>query len=309
MPGNGTDGSDAAQRDAPIWFVGREVGASTRGSMQRLWTPLWTYTVAGVILLFSLFPIYHMVLVSIKSDAEMVQPSLFPRSPTFRRYLDVVQQKHMLVTHFRRQLLNSTLLSLGTAILTLSVSTTCAYAISRLVFPGRKAIFRASLFTYMVPSSFIVIPFYGLMVKYGLVNSYLSVILAETTFATPYCIWVLSEFFKTIPVEIEEAAIVDGASRLRIFTSIVLPLTAPALVALGMYAFVFAWNEFLYVLVLMNSNQLFTVPIGLSWYLNQDSIPWGMMMAESTLFSIPPIIFYYVFQRYMVSGLALGAVK
>jgi multiple sugar transport system permease protein len=288
MPGNGTHGTDAAQRDVRIRFIGREMGAATWGRMKRLWTPLWTYTVAGLILLFSLFPIYHMVLVSIKSDAEMAQPSLFPSSPTFRRYLDVVQQKH---------------------ILTLSVSTTCAYAISRLVFPGRKAIFRASLFTYMVPSSFIVIPFYGLMVKYGLVNSYLSVILAETTFATPYCIWVLSEFFKTIPVEIEEAAIMDGASRLRIFISIVLPLTAPALVALGMYAFVFAWNEFLYVLVLMNSNQLFTVPIGLSWYLNQDSIPWGMMMAESTLFSIPPIIFYYVFQRYMVSGLALGAVK
>lgn len=130
-----------------------------------------------------------MVLVSIKSDAEIVQPSRFPRSRTFQRYVEVIRQKHKLVTHFRRQLLNSTLLSLGTAILTLSVSTTCAYAISHLVFPGRKTIFRASLFTYMVPSSFIVIPFYGLMVKYGLVNSYLSAILAETTFATPYCIW------------------------------------------------------------------------------------------------------------------------
>jgi len=173
----------------------------------------------------------------------------------------------------------------------------------------RFAIFRASLFTYMVPSSFIVIPFYSLMVKYGLVNSYLAVILAETTFATPYCIWVLSEFFKTIPIEVEEAAIVDGASHLRIFMSIVLPLTAPALVALATYAFIFAWNEFLYVLVLINSNQLFTIPVGLSWYLNQDSIPWGMMMAESTLFSIPPIILYYAFQRYMVSGLAMGAVK
>jgi multiple sugar transport system permease protein len=307
--GEGMKDSAGPQPDAPLRSVGREVGPSRRGGVKRFWTPLWTYTVAGLILLFSLFPIYHMVLVSIKSDAEIAQPSLFPRSPTFQRYVEVIGQKHMLVTHFWRQMLNSTLLSLGTAILTLSVSTTCAYAISRLVFPGRKTIFRASLFTYMVPSSFIVIPFYGLMVKYGLVNSYLSVILAETTFATPYCIWVLSEFFKTVPVEIEEAAIMDGASRLRIFTSIVLPLTAPALVALGMYAFVFAWNEFLYVLVLMNSNQLFTVPIALSWYLNQDSIPWGMMMAESTLFSIPPIIFYYVFQRYMVSGLALGAIK
>jgi multiple sugar transport system permease protein len=280
-----------------------------RGSLRRVWTPLWTYAVAALILLFSLFPIYHMVLVSTKSDEELARPILFSRAPTLQRYVEVIQQRHMLVTHFRRQLLNSTVLSLGTAALTLAISTTCAYAISRLRFPGRKTIFRASLFTYMVPSSFIVIPFYALMVKYGLVNSYLSVILAETTFASPYCIWVLSEFFKTIPVEVEEAAIVDGATRFRIFVSIMLPLTAPALVALATYAFIFAWNEFLYVLVLINSNQLFTIPVGLSWYLNQDSIPWGMMMAESTLFSIPPIIFYYVFQRYMVSGLAMGAVK
>jgi len=280
-----------------------------RGGLRRVWTPLWSYAVAALILLFALFPIYHMVLVSVKSDEELAKPILVSRAPTLQRYLEVVQQRHMLVTHFRRQLLNSTVLSLGTAALTLAISTTCAYAISRLRFPGRRTIFRASLFTYMVPSSFIVIPFYTLMVKYGLVNSYLSVILAETTFASPYCIWVLSEFFKTIPVEIEEAAIVDGATRFRIFRSIMLPLTAPALVALATYAFIFAWNEFLYVLVLINSNRLFTIPVGLSWYLNQDSIPWGMMMAESTLFSIPPIIFYYVFQRYMVSGLAMGAVK
>ncbi len=286
-----------------------EKAAARGGRLRRVWTPLWTYGVAALILLFALFPIYHMILVSIKSEEDIARPVLFPSRPTLQRYVEVVQQKHVLATHFRRQLLNSTVLSLGTALLTLSISTTCAYAISRLRFPGRRAIFRASLFTYMVPSSFIVIPFYALMVKYGLVNSYLSVILAETTFASPYCIWVLSEFFKTIPIEVEEAAIVDGASRLRIFCSIVLPLTTPALVALATYAFIFAWNEFLYVLVLLNSNSLFTVPVGLSWYLNQDSIPWGVMMAESTMFAIPPILFYYGFHRYMVSGLAMGAVK
>jgi len=259
--------------------------------------------------MFALFPIYHMVLVSIKPDEDLFKPTLFTAKPTLQKYIELIKQKHFLVLHFRRQLFNSILVSLGTAILTLFISSTCAYAISRLKFPGRKTLFRASLFTYMVPRSFIVIPFYSLMIKYGLINSYLSVILAETTFATPYCIWVLTEFFKTIPIEVEEAAIVDGAGRFRIFTSIVLPLTAPALVALATYAFIFAWNEFLYVLVLINSNELFTIPVGLSWYMNQDTIPWGLMMAESTLFSIPPIIFYYVFQRYMVSGLAMGAVK
>jgi ABC-type glycerol-3-phosphate transport system permease component len=113
-----------------------------------------------------------MVLVSEKSDEELSRPILFSSNPTLQRYVEVIQQKHMLVTHFRRQLLNSTVLWLGTALLTISISTTCAYAISRLRFPGRKTILRASLFTYMAPSSFIVIPFYGLMVKYGLVNSY-----------------------------------------------------------------------------------------------------------------------------------------
>jgi len=250
-----------------------------------------------------------MVLVSIKPQTELFQPTLLTLHPVLKNFSDLIHQKYYLVTHFHRQLFNSIIVSLGTAFFTLVISTTCAYAISRLKFPGRKAIFRASLFTYMVPASFIVIPFYTLMIKYGLINSYLSIILAETTFAMPYCVWVLTEFFKTIPVEIEEAAIVDGAGRLRIFLSIVLPLSAPALVALATYAFVFAWNEFLYVLVLINSNDLFTIPVGLSWFLNQDSVPWGLMMAESSLFSIPPIIFYYVFQRYMVSGLAMGAVK
>jgi multiple sugar transport system permease protein len=272
-------------------------------------TPLFNYGISALLLIFALFPIYHMVLVSVKPQSELFQPTFLTLKPVLNHYFDLVQQKHYLVSHFRRQLFNSVVVSLGTAFLTLVISTSCAYAISRLNFPGRKTIFRASLFTYMIHRSFIVIPFYTLMIKYGLINSYLSVILAETTFAMPYCVWVLTEFFKTVPVEIEEAAIVDGAGRLRVFLSIVLPLTAPALVALATYAFVFAWNEFLYVLVLINSNDLFTIPVGLSWYLNQDSVPWGLMMAESTLFSIPPIIFYYVFQRYMVSGLAMGAVK
>jgi multiple sugar transport system permease protein len=270
---------------------------------------IFTYGISALLLIFALFPVYHMVLVSIKPESELFQPTLVTLNPTFKNFTDLILQKHYLVSQFRQQLFNSVLVSLGTAFLTLIISTTCAYGISRLRFPGRKAIFRASLFTYMVPRTFIVIPFYTLMIKYGLVNSYVSIILAETTFSMPYCIWVLTEFFKTIPIEVEEAAIVDGASRLRIFTSIVLPLTAPALVALATYAFVFAWNEFIYVLVLINSNDLFTIPVGLSWYLNQDSVPWGLMMAESTLFSIPPIIFYYTFQRYMVSGLAMGAVK
>ncbi len=133
----------------------REKRSTRRGGLKGIWTPVWTVGVGALILLFSLIPIYHMVLASMKSDEELSKPIFFPRKPTLQRYVEVIQQKSMLVMHFRRQLLNSTVLSLGTALLTLTISTTCAYAISRLRFPGRKTIFRASLFTYwfQTPSS------------------------------------------------------------------------------------------------------------------------------------------------------------
>jgi len=256
---------------------------------------------------FFFFPIYWMVVTSIKSN--VFNPSILPVNPSLKSYLMVVYQLHDKTSEFWIQLWNSFIVAFGTVIFSLSVSIFCAYAFSRLKFKLRKAISYATLFTYIVPTSFLAIPFFILMMNYGLLDNLLSVIIATGTFSTPYCIWVLSEYMSSIPIEIEEAAMTDGAGRFRIFISIVLPLLTPALIAMGTYAFIYGWNEYLYVFILISKTQRWTIPLSIGAMLTSDDVPWGIMMAMSTIYSIPPVIFYYLFKRYMIAGLVRGAVK
>jgi len=256
---------------------------------------------------FFFFPIYWMVATSIKSN--VFNPSILPVNPSLKSYLMVVYQLHDKTSEFWIQLWNSFIVAFGTITFSLSVSIFCAYAFSRLKFKLRKAISYATLFTYIVPTSFLAIPFFILMMNYGLLDNLLSVIIATGTFSTPYCIWVLSEYMSSIPIEIEEAAMTDGAGRFRIFISIVLPLLTPALIAMGTYAFIYGWNEYLYVFILISKTQRWTIPLSIGAMLTSDDVPWGIMMAMSTIYSIPPVIFYYLFKRYMIAGLVRGAVK
>ncbi|PDM26956.1 ABC transporter permease [Candidatus Bathyarchaeota archaeon B24-2] len=256
---------------------------------------------------FFFFPIYWMVVTSIKSN--VFNPSILPVNPSLKSYLMVVYQLHDKTSEFWIQLWNSFIVAFGTITFSLSVSIFCAYAFSRLKFKLRKAISYATLFTYIVPTSFLAIPFFILMMNYGLLDNLLSVIIATGTFSTPYCIWVLSEYMSSIPIEIEEAAMTDGAGRFRIFISIVLPLLTPALIAMGTYAFIYGWNEYLYVFILISKTQRWTIPLSIGAMLTSDDVPWGIMMAMSTIYSIPPVIFYYLFKRYMIAGLVRGAVK
>ena len=266
---------------------------------------IWIITIA--LFMFFFFPIYWMVVTSIKSN--VFNPSLLPVDPTLKSYFIVINQSHDKTSEYWIQLWNSLLVAFGTIAFSLSISTFCAYAFSRLKFKLRTAISYATLFTYIIPTSFLAIPFFILMINYGLINNLLSVIIATGTFATPYCIWVLSEYMSSIPIEIEEAAMTDGAGRFRIFISIVLPLLAPALIAVGTYAFIYGWNEYLYVFILVSKTNKWTIPLSIGAMLTSDDVPWDIMMAMSTIYSIPPVIFYYAFKKYMVAGLVRGAVK
>jgi len=276
---------------------------------RRFLSSLFTYFISAVIIVYSLFPLYWMVITSLRLPEEIYSPNIFVEKPTLKNYIDVITQSHYLTGLFLRQLSNSIIVALGTVCLTLSVSTLSAYALARLKFRGRRLMLRSALFTYIIPYSFLAIPFFKIMVRYGLVNSYQALIIAMATFTSPYCIWVLYGYFKSIPIEIEEAALVDGASRLRVFIGIILPISGPVLAALATYAFIFAWNELLYVLVLTGSAEMFTIPLGLMWFLISDTIPWGLLMAESIIYAIPPVIFYYSFRKYLVKGVLAGAVK
>jgi multiple sugar transport system permease protein len=163
--------------------------------------------------------------------------------------------------------------------------------------------------TYVIPSSFLAIPLYRIMDVYGLMNSLWAVIFSLVTFATPYAIFIFSQYGKSIPMELDESARIDGANPLQIYFLIYLPLMAPALVAVGTYALLLAWNEYLYQFLLLSSPDVMTVPVALAQFLNSDESPWNYMMATAIVYAMPPIIMYYTFRRYMAAGLTMGGVK
>jgi len=167
----------------------------------------------------------------------------------------------------------------------------------------------AALLTYVIPMSFLAIPFYSIMGKYGLTDNPVSLIAVEVTFATPYAIFIFKQYSASIPLELDEAARIDGATPLQIYLRIYLPLMAPALVAIGTYALLLSWNEYLYAFLLLSSDATITVPVGLGKFLNSDEAPWNYLMAAAILYALPPMAIYYAFRRKMSSGLTMGGVK
>jgi multiple sugar transport system permease protein len=167
----------------------------------------------------------------------------------------------------------------------------------------------AALLTYVIPASFLAIPFYRLMAEYGMMNNLWAVIAALVAFATPYAIFIFQQYGRSIPIELDEAARIDGASPIQIYFRIYLPLMVPALVAIGTFAMLLAWNEFLYQFLLLSSTKSMTVPIAIVQFLNSDESPWNYMMATAVIYALPPVAVYYAFRKYMAAGLTMGGVK
>jgi multiple sugar transport system permease protein len=184
-----------------------------------------------------------------------------------------------------------------------------SFTIGRLRLRGGAFLANAALLTYVIPMSFLAIPFYAIMKSYGLADNGLSVIAVEVTFATPYAIFIFQQYSASIPRELDEAARIDGASPVQIFWRIYIPLMAPALVAIGTYALLLAWNEYLYAFLLLSSDNTITVPVALGKFLNSDEASWNYLMAASIVYALPPLAIYHAFRRYMTAGLTMGGVK
>jgi multiple sugar transport system permease protein len=184
-----------------------------------------------------------------------------------------------------------------------------SFAMARINFRFRRWVSGLTLFTYVIPSSFLSIPFFRMMADYDLIDTKLAVVLAMVTFASPYALWVLSDYARSLPPEIEEAGAIDGAGVLATFVHLYLPLIRPPLIAIGTYAFLYAWNEYLYALLLLTGEPRITLPVAMGNFLTTDNAPWNLLMAVSAVYSIPPVVLYYVFKRYLVSGLVSGAVS
>jgi multiple sugar transport system permease protein len=261
------------------------------------------------VLLWTLLPIYQLILFSISPKDSAFSGALFPDKPTLRNFELVLGQKHYFLTHFWVQLWNSVLIAVTIAVLTLVIATAAAFAISRLKVKGGRLVMNIALFTYFIPAAFLAVPMYKTMAIYGLLENQWSLILAMVTIASPYAIWVLKQASDKLPYELDEAAIMDGASPLQLFRLVYLPLMAPSLVAVGTYALLLAWNEYLYAFLLLSKNNEITLPVALGNFLAADDSPWELLMTTGLIYAIPPAAIYFTFKRYMVSGLTAGAVK
>jgi multiple sugar transport system permease protein len=264
------------------------------------------YLFLGLLLLFVLFPFYWMTVTSFKTEDQMRSlVSMFWPSPF------VVENYTQLLTRtdFAIWYRNSAFVAVSSTFLATAVGTIGAYALARLSFLGRAFLSSATLITYLVPPSILFIPLYAQIRTMGLADSLAGLIAAYPSFTVPFVTWLLMGYFGSIPEELEEAAMIDGATRFGAFRRIILPLAAPGVLAASLFAFTQAWNEFLYALVFISDVKQRTLPVGLSTFITGDVYGWGYLMAGAVLTTLPVILVYTYLQRYMVEGLTAGSVK
>jgi multiple sugar transport system permease protein len=285
------------------------VSAGARARAQRRLGDAGVALLSAVLIVWTIVPLYNMVRVALQEKEDVFSSNVFPVAPTLASFRTAFHESYWLLANFWGQMGNSLYIGLAVAFLTLAIGTLAAFVISRMRIRQAWMLTNAALLTYVIPMSFLAIPFYSIMGKYGLTNNPLALIAVEVTFATPYAIFIFKQYSASIPLELDEAARIDGATPLQIYLRIYLPLMAPALVAIGTYALLLSWNEYLYAFLLLSSDSTITVPVGLGKFLNSDEAPWNYLMAAAILYALPPMAIYYAFRRKMNSGLTMGGVK
>lgn len=276
---------------------------SGRQSLGRGWV-IATYVSIAFFVVWTVVPFLWMMLASVKTNKEIYSDFTFlPREVYFGHYTALLGGK------FGIWMRNSTLIASAATLLSIVLGALAAYAITRLRFAGRRVIAVGLIFTYLVPSSLLFIPLFQVVANLNLVDTIYALMVVYPTFTLPFCTWMLASYFRSIPEELEDAAMIDGCNRLGVLMRIVLPLSTPALVVVCLFSFTQAWNEFIFALVMTNSVAARTVTVGLTQMLGEDVFYWGQMMAGALITALPPVIMYTLAQRLVVRGLAVGGVK
>jgi multiple sugar transport system permease protein len=265
----------------------------------------------AVLIVFALLPMAWMLLTSIKTQFAALQfpPEWIPHNPTLANYLTLLSPQSDVGREFLRYLINSLWVSFASTVLGVTVAVPAAYAFSRFRFPGRNLLFYGVLLRNMFPAVVFLMPLFIMMRWLGLVNTQASLILTYLTFGLPLSIWLLKGFYDNIPVQLEQAARIDGASRFRAFLLIVMPLSSPGIIATAIYSFIQAWNEYVYALTFLNDQSKLTLPVGLQRFFTEYATNWPGLMAASFIMSVPVVALFLVLQKYFVRALTEGAVK
>ncbi len=294
--------------------AGQTPGGGRPGYGARFRRRRWWAKAGGVVfglglLIWTLLPVYNMLLMALDSDADEFTGSIWPPDPDLDSFRSVWTEDYWLMDHFWHQFANSIYLGLATMLLTVLIGSLASFSLGRMRLRRSWIISDVALLTYMLPSTFLVIPYVHIMHLYGMSDSLWAVIAAQVAFATPYAILILHQYGKLIPIELDESAKIDGASPFQVYLRIYVPLMAPALVAVGVYALLLAWNEYLYQFLLLSSTRNMTVAVAIDQFFDSDEAPWNYMMAIAIIYSVPPVAIYFALRRFMVAGLTLGGVK
>jgi len=282
-----------------------------RPRLRRVLTEVSSLILVVALLVWSLTPVYNMLLIALDPDEGDIEFEgiIWPPNPSLHSFHAVVTQGYWLVEDFWRQFGNSFFIGLMTMSLTVLIGSLASFALGRTRLRRSWLLANAPLVTYAVPTSFLVIPFTRLMASYDLSNTLWAIVAANVTFAAPYAILILRQYATLIPIELDQAAWVDGASPVQVYRRIYLPLMTPALAAVGTFALLLAWNEYLYQYVLLSSTRNMTVAVAIAQFFNSDEAPWNYMMAAALIYSLPPIVIFYALRRFMAAGLTRGAIR
>jgi multiple sugar transport system permease protein len=263
------------------------------------------YSLLALLALVIIFPIYYMGVISLKLPKDIYRtPSLLPIGATLANYTDLLTKQKFLVN-----IRNSLIVASSATAVSVFISALAAYSLVRLRYRFRDWIGRLILFTYLTPSALLFIPLSVIIANLGLGNTLHGLIFVYLTFSTPLSTWLLMGFFRSIPADLEEQAMVDGATRIQALFRILLPLSAPGLIAVSVLTFTNAWNELLLALIFITSPEKQTVPVALQYLITGDVFRWGLIMAGSVTAAVPVMVLYYLSQRFVVQGLSAGAVK
>lgn len=264
-----------------------------------------------LLLIFTVLPMVWMVLTSVKTQFAAMQypPQWWPVEPTLQNYAKLLDPSNKVGREFLHYFLNSLYVSTATTVLGVAVAVPAAYAFSRFRFPGRTFLFFAVLLRNMFPAVVFLMPLFLLMRWLGLVSTHYSLILTYLTFGLPLSIWLLKGFYDNIPIQLEQAARIDGATRFQAFLLIVMPLSTPGIIATSIFSFIGAWNEFVYASTFLNNKDRFTLPVGIQSFFAEFATDWPGLMAATFLMSVPVVVLFLVLQKYFVRALTEGAVK
>lgn len=282
------------------------------------------YLTLLLVTFFVCFPLLWAISTSLKPTTEIfaTPPTLVPDSYSLEQYKSLIFGKDMYFVpgtkyrpktsppqYFLSWFVNSIIVAIGSTLISVTVSTLAAYSLTRFRYWGRRFIPYFSLLGYMVPSIIFVFPLFLVMVKLGLTNNLWSLVLGYVSITLPFCMWLMWAFFRGIPIELEEAALIDGASRLRIFVEIILPMAMPGIIAAAIFSMIVAWNDYLFARIFINSIQNLPLTVGVMHFFEGVHVNWGLMMASAVMMTLPLAVLFMLVQRHLVAGFGAGAVK